>query len=497
MKSKWKFAAIAAGILLASSVGIASNETVSAKSYSKAVTKIAGTGNYAIYHRVTKNGPSGKFTSTKYFKNGQIQSKKYLSTKKGNFWDIYVDGRHVGWVSQNFFARNKISVAGSVDLVSGSSYSFPTRDAINYVTDSQGTAINPSKANVSQSSVSSKSTTVKYSYGKAQASVQVNVHQNYPASPSASVKKGLTEVSPWKGSSKSSSRNWNSAHGYRSETTGNTFKSNGLTLKTRLFQPRFVSLGYNQAADTMGQVGVIPEGMTVNGGIFTTSMFTSSSSQYGHLVSYNLNALKSKTAAQNLTTMKWSTFKSYAKNIKVSPYIKLGHGQSLGSSSAYIYVMANDNNYRNSNRAEEILQIRKSDMKINKIWTFQIADNRYIHNATFSGDGTMYALFHNGGNGYYEYWKLTLSNDVWHATEVGATKGNFVKNGAPVQGFAYGNGHFYVGFNDNIFKVAENGTAEKHYCFNVRREIEGISASGSTLYVQFAQRAELTSGTAN
>lgn len=72
-----------------------------------------------------------------------------------------------------------------------------------------------------------------------------------------------------------------------------------------------------------------------------------------------------------------------------------------------------------------------------------------------------------------------------------------MKNGAPVQGFAYGNGHFYVGFNDNIFKVAENGTAEKHYRFNVRREIEGISASGSTLYVQFAQRAELTSGTAN
>lgn len=99
MKSKWKFAAIAAGILLTSSVGIASNETVSAKSYSKAVTKIAGTGNYTIYHRVTKNGPSGKFTSTKYFKNGQIQSKKYIST---------------------------------IDLVSGSSYSFPTRDAINF-----------------------------------------------------------------------------------------------------------------------------------------------------------------------------------------------------------------------------------------------------------------------------------------------------------------------------------------------------------------------------
>ncbi len=89
----------------------------------------------------------------------------------------------------------------------------------------------------------------------------------------------------------------------------------------------------------MGQVGVIPEGMTVNGDIFATSMFTSSSDQHGHIVSYNLNAIKSKYAVQNLTTMNWSTFKSYANNIKVSPYIKLGHGQSLGSSSDYIYVI--------------------------------------------------------------------------------------------------------------------------------------------------------------
>ena len=144
-----------------------------------------------------------------------------------------------------------------------------------------------------------------------------------------------------------------------------------------------MSLGYGQAGDAMGQVGVIPEGMTVNNGIFTTSLFTSSNSQYGHLVSYNLNALKSKYAPQNLTTMKWSTFKSYAKNIKVSPYIKLGHGQSLSSSSNYIYVLANDNKYNNGPASEEILQISKSDMKINKIWTFRISDNRYIHNATF------------------------------------------------------------------------------------------------------------------
>ncbi|GAA3631401.1 SH3-like domain-containing protein [Lactobacillus hamsteri] len=485
--------ALAVSALFCSSAILFNSNHVSAKSYSKAVTKIAGNGNYAIYHRVSKNGPSGKFTSTKYFKHGQIQSKKYISTKKGNFWEIIVDGRNVGWVSQNFFARNQISVAKEVSLVKNSDYSFPTRDAINYVTDSQGTAVNPDKVNVSQSGVSTKSATVNYSYGKAKASVDITVHDGDDADADKTPQKGFKTVSTWKGSSKGSSRNWNRAHGYRSETRGNVFKSNGLTLRTRLFQPRFVSLGYGQAADRMGQVGVIPEGITVNNGIFTTSMFTSSSDNHGHLVSYNLNAIKSKTAAQNLTTMSWNTFKSYAQNIKVSPYIKLGHGQSLGSSSSYIYVMANDNKYNNGPKSEEIFQIRKSDMKINKIWTFRIASNRYIHNATFVGDGTMYALFHNGGNNYYEYWKLTLDGDNWDAEEVGATNGNFVSN-SPVQGFAYGNGRFFIGFNDNIFQVSENGKAQKHYHFNARREIEGLSATGSKLYVQFAQRAELTQG---
>lgn len=220
--------------------------------------------------------------------------------------------------------------------------------------------------------------------------------------PTKNPKSGFKSVTTWNDGSKSSSRNWNAAHHYTSETSSNTFKSNGLTLRTRLYQPRFVSLSYGQAGDAMGQVGVIPEGITVNSGVFTTSMFTSSSGQHGHLVSYNLNAIKSKYAAQNLTTMGWSTFKSYANNIKVSPYIKLGHGQSLGSSSNYIYVLANDNNYSNGPRSEEVLQIRKSDMKINKIWTVRISDDRYVHNATFVGDNTMYALFHNGGYDNYK-----------------------------------------------------------------------------------------------
>ena len=120
--------------------------------------------------------------------------------------------------------------------------------------------------------------------------------------------------------------------------------------------------------------------MTVNGNDFVTSLYSSDSDQHGHLALYNLGAIKSKYAAQNLTTMNWSTFKSYANNIKVSPYIKLGHGQSLGSSSNYIYVLANDNKYNNGPKSEEVMQIRKSDMQINKIWTIRVAENRYIHN---------------------------------------------------------------------------------------------------------------------
>lgn len=404
MKKTFKGVIITSALLACLFIGGYQSQHVSAKSYGKAVTKIAGNGNYAIYHNVSKGGPSGKFTSTKYFKHGQIQSKRYVSTKKGNFWDIYVDGRHVGWVSEKFFARNQIFLGGSVSVVKNSDYSFPTRDAINYATDSQGTAVNPSKVNVSKAYVSTSDATVNYSYSKAKASLHIDVRDGdgEMGQPTKNPKSGFKSVTTWNDGSKSSSRNWNAAHHYTSETSSNTFKSNGLTLRTRLYQPRFVSLSYGQAGDAMGQVGVIPEGITVNSGVFTTSMFTSSSGQHGHLVSYNLNAIKSKYAAQNLTTMGWSTFKSYANNIKVSPYIKLGHGQSLGSSSNYIYILANDNNYSNGPRSEEVLQIRKSDVKINKIRTVRISDDRYVHNATFVGDNTMYALFHNGGYDNYK-----------------------------------------------------------------------------------------------
>lgn len=490
MKNVFKITTALGSIVAGSFLLVNSSNQVSAKSYRKAVTKIAGNGNYAIYHNVSGSGPSGKFTSTKYFKHGQIQSKQSASTKKGTFWEIIVDGRTVGWVSEKFFARNEISVANSVSLVKNSSYSFPTRDVINFVTDSHGTAIDPSKVSASKAYISTEPAKVEFKYGKAKASVNIDVRTSEDGTGNTAPKAGFKAVSPWKGGSKGSSHKWNAAHGFKSETSSSVYHTKGMTLRTRLFEPRFVSLGYGQSGDKMGQVGVIPEGITVGDGVFTTSMFTNNSDQHGHLVSYNLRALHSKYAAQNLTTMSWGSFKSYAKNIKVSPYIKLGHGQSLGSSSSNIYVLANDNNYNNGPKSEEVFQVRKSDMKINKIWTIRIGADRYIHNATFVGDNTMYALFHNGGYNKYEYWKLTRNGDSWNATQVGATKGNFVNNNSPVQGFAYGNGHFYIGYNDYIFKVAENGAAQAHYHLNTRRETEGLSYDGR-LYVGLAQRAEL------
>ncbi|MDF7683728.1 SH3-like domain-containing protein [Lactobacillus sp. ESL0679] len=507
MKKRQVGKSLLTGAIIATSLFACGNyRSVTAKSYKKAVTKVAGSGNYTVYHHASTKGPAGAFTSTKYFKHANLQAKKSVATKKGKFWQIIVDGRTVGWVNQNFFARNKIAVAKKVSLVENSNYEFETRDAISVAADSQGTAINPSKVKASPAKIDTDkpgTTTVHFQYGSAKASVDVTVRDDSDegvAHADQTPQSGPTAVSTWKGSSKSSSRNWNAKHHYGFETKSDTFKAGNLTLKTKLYQPRFVSLDYNKAADKMGQVGVIPEGITVNGNNFTVAVFNNSSDLKGHLVSYDLGHIN-KYRAQNLPGLSWSTFKKYAAHIKVSPYIKLGHGQSLGSSSKYLYVMANNNKAGNSKASEEILQIRKSDMKINQIWSFKIwngSSARYIHNATFSGDNTMYCLFHNASNGRYEYWKVTRSGDTWTPVEVGATQSNFIGNGSPVQGFTYDSGHqqFYIGFNDYLFRVGKDGTYKGKNHLHVKREIEGLSVSGGKLYVEFAQRGELTAGKA-
>lgn len=468
--------AVMVGTLCSSLLFFTRSNIVSAKSFTSPVTKIAGSNNYDIYHRVSKSGPSGKFTSTKYFKYGYIQSKRYESTKDGNYWDIYVNGRHVGWVSERFFARNEISVANSISLVRNPSYKFKTTDAINYATDSQGTLVNNNKVKVSQAYITDQPGIVKYSYGKAKATTNVSV---YDASTTASIvpKKGPRGLKTWTGKNRAATVN------------SRTYRSNGLTLTTKFMQPLTMSL--NNA------IGGTPEGTSYRGGIFATTR-QNSNSLYGHIISFNLNNIKSKTAAYNLNNLSWSTFRSYSSNIKVSPYMRVGHGQSIGQSANYIYVMANNNRYSRSMgpASEEIFQIRKSDMKITKIWTYKITNvndtTRYIHNASFDGDNTMYALYHNG-NGSYEYYRLNLEGNRWVPQEVAATEGNLV-SGGPVQGFTYGDGKFYIAFNDVILKMNSDGSHNNTYKFNLRREIEGLSFDNSRLYVQFIVPRELAFG---
>ena len=147
------------------------------------------------------------------------------------------------------------------------------------------------------------------------------------------------------------------------------------------------------------------------------------------------------------------------------------------------------------------MQISKKDLQIKKISTFKIWNRsskypKYIHNGVFTSDNRFYAVQHNGTKHQFEYWEVTKSGDKWIPKEVGATKGDFMSNGSPVQGFAYDKSkkQFYLAFNDYILKISRTGKLLKTYRFETGREIEGLSLRGKTLYVELAQRPELLSG---
>ncbi len=201
--------------------------------------------------------------------------------------------------------------------------------------------------------------------------------------------------------------------------------------------------------------------------------------------------------------MSQKKFTNYVKHIKVSPYIPIGHGQAMGSTKKYIYTLVNDHTLKESSDSEELVQIRKSDLQINKMWTIKTwvddaSNPRYFHNGVVVSDTDMYTVYHDIKNNCYEYWELTRKGDNWYPKLVGKTDGNFVSNGAPVQGFTYDpvNDNFYLAFNDLIFKISRKGAIKQTYQFNTNgREIEGLSVSNGRLYVNLAQRAELLEST--
>lgn len=490
MKKLSRFFLTSAVLLGIGSVGVVkTSQTSHAQSI---VTKQPGTKNYGIYSKISNKGVSHKVASTNQFKVGYYQSTASKKTKSGRYCYVYVDGHAVGWVNEKFFVRNKISVAKSVSLVINDQHgSFDVRHAINYATDSHGTVVDPDKVKVSGEPKMKTDNAgihkVNYTYGKAHASVNIVVRDD------ADEGIGSANVAPKVGP-KAKAISKGHRNNFEIATRATKLNNNGTKLSTLFFEPSTLSL----RGSSLTQVGPIPEGLTVSNGWSTVSMLANSNDSRGHLVSYK-NSKMSKFNTQKLASLNLGNFKKLAANIKVSPYIYLGHAQALGSTTNYIYVMANDNTHPNSEASEEILQIRKSDMQIEKIWSFKIWNGhspRYIHNAVMVNDHTMYALFHNGGNHRYEYWKVTREGNSWTPVEVGATQTDFVTNN-PVQGFTYDSKkkRFYIAYNDHIFKVKENGQYLGESSFKTNREIEGLSVSGGKLYVQMAQRSEILSGT--
>lgn len=504
MKTKKIFTTLATSAMLITPV-LCNTSFVQASSHHElkaAATKIAGKKNYTIYESVDANGPHKKFANTKDFRYSHLESKEFAKTKSGTYWLLIVNSRAIGWVNQDFFARNALSVAKHISLVQNPHGKFVTKDAISYATDKTGSLINPDKVARSVKYIKANHGGYKYVTYKNHGTIK-KVKVMTRVDPDEGISDAGIEPSnnyqtqtTWKGSSKSSSAKWNAEHNFANETRKNNYTADGMTLTTRLYQPHFLSLNYG-LNDQFSQVGAIPEGIAMNNNTLAVSLFNNSHDLNGHLVTYNLSKIKSPYAAQNLVSMPWSQFVAYSRNIKVSPYLKLGHGQALGMTKHYIYVLANNNKLKNSNQSEEILQIRRSDMQINKIWTIKVWNHdditpRYFHNATFVNDHTMYGLFHNATKGRYEYWRLTRMGDSWIPEEVAATDSNLISN-SPVQGFTYDkqNQNFYVGFNDVIFKMNQDGDVTKDYQFGTKRELEGLSADQGKLNAELTKRAEL------
>lgn len=454
---------------------------------------------YGVYSTMSTNGPRGWLVNTKTLKYGHYQSIASRKVKGRRYWYVYIDGRKAGWVNENAFAKSKIAVAKKISLVYNPNYKFSTKDAINYVTDKHGTVVPLGQVQVTKKVISSSKIgiyKIKYRYGKATATATVKVRENQNegiaeatavAQPGVSAK---TWFKPYK-----TSGNW------KGSTKSHTLKSKGLTLKTVFYQPATMNIGTRSPDAT----GPVPEGVTVSGSWMYASMYAHPGSelknQYAHIVGYNTKAINNKYIMQWLSDLPWSRFVKLAKHVKVSPYIKLGHGQTLSSTNKYLYVIANNHTLKNSSQSEEIMQIDKKNLQIKQIWTFKIWRNfakapKYIHNAVFTSDNNFYAVHHNGTKHQFEYWEVTHEKDEWVPKQVGVTKGDFMSNGSPVQGFTYDkkNKQFYLAFNDYIFKIARNGKLMKKYHFNTGREIEGLSIRRNILYVELAQKPELLSG---
>lgn len=476
-----------------------------------------------------------KLTASADFRYAHVQSKSYKVKGGKRYYYIYVDGRPVGYVNEKAFALSKANVVSQVSLVNNPSDSvgFNAEDAINYVTDQHGSLVDndsveisckSAKLNISDTGyVSSRkagTAVLTFKYGKAKATSKLTVRGDAKEGISSAdvtpVKTDLPEIKTWSasdGASLSSSSTItskdavSSSHKYWATKTmsGN---AKGADIETIFYHPAVLSAP--GSSNLEAKVSSAVQGIDFyDNDLVTSNLDLGQADNWearGHMVYYNMRKVK-KYNWQLIPSkmLSFNTWLSYIKNIKVSPYMKLGHGQSVGSTKKYVYVLANWNRSINWSNSQELIRVKKSTMEIDKIWTFKVWNGsakypRIFLNADVIDDNTLLALFHNASKHRYEYWKISRNGDSFKAKEVGATGSDLISNSAEVQGFVWNSAYdvYYIAFNDYLFKIGaglddktDAGKLLNYYEFDTgHREFEGLSSYGPELYVNLNHPTE-------
>ncbi|MBD5834485.1 hypothetical protein [Lactobacillus delbrueckii] len=475
-----------------------------------------------------------KLTASADFRYAHVQSKSYKVKGGKRYYYIYVDGRPVGYVNEKAFALSKANVVSQVSLVNNPSDSvgFNAEDAINYVTDQHGSLVDndsveisckSAKLNISDTGyVSSRkagTAVLTFKYGKAKATSKLTVRGDAKEGISSAdvtpVKTDLPEIETWSasdGASLSSSSTItskdavSSSHKYwATDMSGN---AKGADIETIFYHPAVLSAP--GSSNLEAKVSSAVQGIDFyDNDLVTSNLDLGQADNWetrGHMVYYNMRKVK-KYNWQLIPSkmLSFNTWLSYIKNIKVSPYMKLGHGQSVGSTKKYVYVLANWNRSINWSNSQELIRVKKSTMEIDKIWTFKVWNGsakypRIFLNADVIDDNTLLALFHNASKHRYEYWKISRNGDSFKAKEVGATGSDLISNSAEVQGFVWNSAYdvYYIAFNDYLFKIGagldgktDAGKLLNYYKFDTgRREFEGLSSYGPELYVNLNHPTE-------
>ncbi|MCT2877935.1 hypothetical protein [Lactobacillus delbrueckii] len=542
--------------------GLASQVQASSKDYSKStktdlVTKIMGNKSYQVYSSLkleevtkkvkTKTKEKKKYTVKKKewkfgkkltasadFRYAHVQSKSYKVKGGKRYYYIYVDGRPVGYVNEKAFALSKANVVSQVSLVNNPSDSvgFNAEDAINYVTDQHGSLVDndsveisckSAKLNISDTDyVSSRkagTAVLTFKYGKAKATSKLTVRGDAKEGISSAdvtpVKTDLPEIETWSasdGASLSSSSTITSGDAVSSShkywATNMSGNAKVADIETIFYHPAVLSAP--GSSNLEAKVSSAVQGIDFYDNDLVTSNLdlgqADNREARGHMVYYNMRGVK-KYNWQLIPSkmLSFNTWLSYIKNIKVSPYMKLGHGQSVGSTKKYVYVLANWNRSNNWFNSQELIRVKKSTMEIDKIWTFKVWNGsakypRIFLNADVIDDNTLLALFHNASKHRYEYWKISRNGDSFKAKEVGATGSDLISNSAEVQGFVWDSAYdvYYIAFNDYLFKIGagldggtEAGKLLNYYKFDTgRREFEGLSSYKGELYVNLNHPTE-------